>query len=149
MNTNIPIEIIKLEDKSYHIMIEVTINGTTKANLIIDTGASKSVFDKNFISDYAHNITEVDDNRSSGINAMINLAHIGYVNEFKIGELILPDFECLMLDLTHINDLYKNYADKFIAGLLGSDFLVAYNAVINYPLKKITLSSQYSNNNLS
>lgn len=140
MNSTIPIEIIKLEDKSYHIMIEATINKTQTATLIIDTGASKTVFDKTFISPFASEITEVEDNKSSGINAMIDSAHVGKIDQLSIGSFIKKEYLCLMLDLSHINELYKNYADKFIAGLLGSDFLVDHNAIIDYHDKKLTLN---------
>lgn len=119
-------------------MVEVTLNATTKASLIIDTGASKTVFDKNFISPIASNIEAVEDNRSSGINAMIDEASVGTIDEFKIGDLTINNYQCLMLDLSHINELYKNYADKYIAGLLGSDFMVENKAIINYAEKSIT-----------
>lgn len=140
MKTSLPIELITLEDESYHLMVDVYINNQKTGHLIIDTGASKTVFDRRFISPFAKEVEDIEDNHSSGINAMITEAKTGKLPSLEFGELIIKDYQCLMLDLSHINELYKKYADKFIAGLLGSDFLLKYNAVIDYKKATLTLS---------
>ena len=45
MKTTIPFKIIKIDDEGFHLLIKVYINKKV-AHLLIDTGASKSVFDK-------------------------------------------------------------------------------------------------------
>lgn len=140
MTTTLPIRIIKLEDESYHLMVDVTINNETVGHLIVDTGASKTVFDKTFITPHLTEIEEIDDNHSSGINAMIDNAQIGQLELLSFGELILTNYQCLTLDLSHINALYKKYADKYIAGLLGSDFLLKYGAIIDYSKKTLSIN---------
>ncbi|MFA6400595.1 MAG: retropepsin-like aspartic protease [Salinivirgaceae bacterium] len=139
MKIKIPIELITLEDASYHIMVEAVFNKTIRGNLIIDTGASKSVLDFSFAESFAHSIEEVQDQNSSGINALIHQAHVGTIDKFQLGKLKIKDYQTVLLDLSHINQLYANYSDKTIAGLLGSDFLVEYNAVIDYGKKKLFL----------
>ncbi len=139
MKTNIPIEIIELEDASYHLMIEAKFNHKLSGNLIIDTGASKTVFDQNFVETFALNIEEIENQDSSGINAMITNAHIGIIDHFQVGKLKVENYQVLLLDLSHINHIYKKYSKKKIAGLIGSDFLVDHKAVINYGTKKLTL----------
>ena len=51
MITNVPIEILPIEDDGFHLMLKAKINGK-KANLIIDTGASRTVFDEILIKDF-------------------------------------------------------------------------------------------------
>ncbi len=140
MKLKIPIELITLEDASYHIMVEAVFNKSIRGNLIIDTGASKSVLDYGFVESFAHSIEEVTDQNSSGINALINQAHVGTIDKFQIGKLKIQDYQTVLLDLSHINQLYAKYSDKIIVGLLGSDFLVEYRAVIDYGKKRMTLN---------
>lgn len=140
MKTTLPIEIITLEDESYHIMIEVTLSKQLKGDLIIDTGASKSVFDKQFVSEYIEDIEDVEDNNSSGINAMLSEAQAGTLPSLLFNELELNNYKCILLDLSHINSFYKKHTNKQIAGLIGSDFLLKYNAVIDYKKATLTIS---------
>lgn len=140
MTITLPIEIIKLEDASYHLMIEALFIQNIQGNLIIDTGASKTVFDQQFVESFVVDLQDVDDKNSSGINAMITKATFGVIPEIKFGTLEIKNYQSLLLDLSHVNALYKKYTNKQIAGLIGSDFLVQYEAVIDYKQQKITLN---------
>ncbi len=46
----LPLEVIELDNLSYHILVEGEMNGLP-CNLIIDTGASRTVFDRNYFED--------------------------------------------------------------------------------------------------
>jgi hypothetical protein len=137
-STQIPIEIIELEDASFHIMVEARFK-KIKGNFIIDTGASKTVLDFTFGQSIADSIEKNEDKNSSGINAMISESHVANIPQLKIGRLKIENFPCVLLDLSHVNALYKKYCNKHIAGLIGSDFLVAHKAIINYDKKYLKL----------
>ncbi len=139
MQIEIPIEIIELEENSYHLMIEGAFNEELKGNLIIDTGASKTVFDSSFVSAFVTDIEELEENDSSGINATITNARTGIIPHIAFSTLKLEHYECLLLDLSHVNQVYQKYTDRQIAGLVGSDFLLKYKAVIDYEQKTLTL----------
>ena len=51
---SIPIEIIELETQSYHLIVKCTLNGEQSGDMVIDTGASKTVFDRDFVHNYQH-----------------------------------------------------------------------------------------------
>ncbi|MDG1476456.1 MAG: aspartyl protease family protein [Vicingaceae bacterium] len=51
MKTILPIEIFPIEDDGYHLKVEIVINGKP-ANLILDTGASRTVLDENRITEF-------------------------------------------------------------------------------------------------
>lgn len=51
MKLKIPIKIIELEPESFHLFIECKINRKL-ANILVDTGASKTVFDINRIPNF-------------------------------------------------------------------------------------------------
>ena len=71
---------------------------------------------------------------------MITQAKVGTIPEINFLGLKIETYKSLLLDLSHINELYKQYTDKQIAGLLGSDFLLEYEAVIDYGQQKMSLN---------
>lgn len=138
--TILPIEIIELEEESYHLFLEAQFSNAIKANLIIDTGASKTVFDKAFVHEFIIENQQRDEEiTSSGINNPINDIEFVVLSKITFGNLVIEKFPAATMDLTHINTLYKNFNKKYIAGLIGSDFLVSYNALISYKAKHIIL----------
>ena len=50
-NLTLPLEIIELDSLSYHILVEGNINDLP-CNIIIDTGASRTVFDRNYFEEH-------------------------------------------------------------------------------------------------
>lgn len=140
MITEIPIRIISLEENSYHLLVGARFNGSKTGQLIIDTGASKTVFDTNFVSELITDIKKVAEHTSSGINSMIPEAQIGTLPAFNIGKLHIKNYQSVLMDLSHVNKVYQEYTNNEIAGLLGSDFLLNYEAVINYHQKTLSLN---------
>lgn len=137
----LPIEIKKLEEKSYHLFIKVEFSENIIGDVVIDTGASKTVFDKTFVEKF---IKETKDNpgiTSSGINQNIEDIEFVSIEKIKLGKLCINDFNTAVMDLSHINKVYEKFGDKYIAGLIGSDFLVKYKAVISYKEKKLILEA--------
>jgi hypothetical protein len=55
-----------------------------------------------------------------------------------LGEKIVDNFSVGLIDLSNLNILYSQYTDYKIAGLIGSDFLLNHNAIIDY--ESLTLS---------
>ena len=133
----IPLNLIELDDQSYHLLIKASIN-SIPLNLIIDTGASKTVFDRKILEESlpAHE-SEIQNIRSSGIMADNIDSKMGIADIFRIGDLELNGYPVVMIDLDAINKLYLKIAGKKIHGLLGSDFLFEWDAIIDY--KKLVL----------
>jgi len=50
------------------------------------------------------------------------------------------DYEAVLLDLSHVNKSYEQIGLKQIEGVLGSDILLKYNAIIDYPKKELRLT---------
>jgi hypothetical protein len=132
MISNLPLEIIELDDASFHILVHGSINGLS-CNLIVDTGASRTVFDRN----YFENSVEIFDVRSEDLRtAGIMADHIetlqAKASEFRLDGFSVKDMTILLIDLAGINDLYESVTGKSIHGLLGSDFFFRYHAVIDF-----------------
>ncbi len=141
MKTTIPFKIIKIDDEGFHLLIKVYINKKV-AHLLIDTGASKSVFDKNRIKKFvSENKFELHDKLSTGLGSKKMIGHFTTFKKIKIGEMEIKDYTAFLLNLSSINESYEVMGLAPIDGVLGSDILVLKNAIIDY--KKQTLKFNY------
>lgn len=134
----VKLRLSKIDRKGCHISVTGKIKNK-KVNLIIDTGASQTVFDKNRIAEYiGHNEFEKVDSVSSGLGTNTMESHLVAIPDLKIGELFLPHQKMMLLDLSHVNQTYTMMKMKPIDGVIGGDILKAYKAVIDYDKKTIT-----------
>lgn len=132
MRIKIPIQIIELEPDNYHITISSTFADGTNVNWIIDTGASKTVFDKNLVEYYSILEGESDEIHTAGIEEQPQEISFALLKPIQFGKLNVENFKVALLDLSHINKLYLKAADIKVCGLIGGDFLMKYKAAINY-----------------
>jgi len=138
--TEIPIKIIELEKDNFHLLVIGKIGRSKKMYWIVDTGASRSVFDINEEQYYEKKtISEEEEYQSAGINPGKIQTGMGTIHNLKFGKLKIKEIDLVLIDLHHVNDIYKKY-DKdnlSIVGLIGSDILNKYGACINFPESKI------------
>lgn len=132
----IPLEIVEIDQGSYHIFISTIINDI-KRDIIIDTGASRTVFDKENISAHPIDI-DYDEIISSGLGPGKIDTLAGVLKNFTIGNHTWKKVNAIFMDLSHINELYAKMSDKRITGLIGGDFLFNTKARIDYQKKEIT-----------
>ena len=132
MEIKIPIEIVELEDNSFHIIVSLQI-GSIEGDFIIDTGASVTVIDK--LTPFSYEpLDDVSEINSGGVCGEIN--EVQLVN---ITALQIDNIHAAIIDLQYVNSLYDKHLQRRVAGLLGSDFLVRHEAVIDYGNKELTL----------
>lgn len=139
MAYKIPIELIELESENYHILVSSVFVDRKTGKWVVDTGASKSVFDKNLQEYIEHTDGVSEDLHSAGIGDEPMKGQIAQLKPLAFSGLKVPDMKVVVLDLSHINQLYASTAGIEICGLLGSDFLVRYGATIDYRRKRMSL----------
>jgi hypothetical protein len=61
------------------------------------------------------------------------------VDTFSIGKIILKNYLAILLDLSHVMTTYRQMGIQPVDGVLGSDILKKYKAVIDYRRKKLVL----------
>jgi predicted aspartyl protease len=138
---NVKIKMINIDRKGCHLAVNVKIN-RKKAFLIIDTGASQTVFDKNRIGEFlGHEQFEKVDSLSSGLGTNTMESHVVKVPKITIGEMELINERIILLDLSHVNQSYSMMKMKLIDGVIGGDMLKKYKAVIDYGKKMIVFNS--------
>lgn len=137
---DVDIEILNLNDDGFHPLVEVVLfNQTFKA--VVDTGASRTVLDKTTIETYVDETTLLmSDKLSTGLGTNSMESYTLSLERLHIGDLLISDIEVAVLDLSTINIAYETLSMTPVIGVIGGDILVQYNAVINYPLKKISFS---------
>jgi hypothetical protein len=134
---SVPLKLIELDNQSFHLLVEAEINHTP-LNLIIDTGASRTVFDRKIlVKRIKGRRLEMQNVKSAGIMADQIKSRMAIAEIFRIGDLELKNYQVIMIDLDAINKLYLKLAGEKIHGLLGSDFLLKMRARIDY--KKLVL----------
>ncbi len=149
MKTKIPIEIVKLDDNGgCHLFMKVKFNEETSKEVVIDTGASVSCFDGLILEKFISKIDEIDkkdDLQPTGITDTKLNVKKAILEKICFGSLNLENYPIVLLDLTHINNMYEMYFSEKkqkklqICGLIGSDFLRKFNAIIDYKNQFLTL----------
>lgn len=139
MKTIIPIQVFAIEDDGYHLKIIITINGAM-ANMILDTGASRTVFDESRIANFLDQDTiEAQDRLSTGLGTNTMESKQTVIDKLQIGTITITDYNAAVLDLTHVNQSYERLEIAPIDGVLGGDILNDYKAVIDYERKELVL----------
>lgn len=134
----IPLLIVELEHDNYHILIEGKFTDGCSGFWVIDTGASKTVFDKNLI-DYYEIIESdnQDDYQSAGINQGMMETSVGKLAHVSFNELEIKNRKVALIDLSHVNEIYEKYTPYKIAGLIGGDILMNFACTIDYANKTL------------
>mgnify|MGYP006302145585 FL=1 len=132
MKIKIPLQLIELEDENYHLVVASVFEDKSYGYWVLDTGASKTVFDKNLSEKYSAKGEETDQLHTAGIGEHPIETRIAHLHPFSLGKLNVNRLRVALLDLSHINHYYSGAANMQICGLLGSDFLMKYQAVVNY-----------------
>ncbi len=136
----IPINVISIESDGFHIIADGLINGKS-ARFVVDTGASRTVFDKERILDYIDN-PEFNEKEglSAGIGGTDISSFIFKLEELSFGELSVKDYQAVAMDLSNVNNSYAMLNIPPVDGVLGGDLLYKHKAVISYKLKKMRLT---------
>lgn len=133
------IKLLNIENDGYHLSIKGKINGKV-ANLLIDTGASRTVFDLNRIDKFINKKDlKKNDQLSTGLGTSSMVSHVSEIKKLDLGGLIIANYDAIFIDLSHVNKSYENIKLKPIDGVIGSDILLQFKAVVNYDKMELVL----------
>lgn len=128
----INLTILEIDGGGTHIAVKCRINGK-KTVLLIDTGASNSVFDSESDIFLSSEMKSVDDNgMGSGFNSELPQLVRGKIESIKLGRMEIKNLNVFFTPMNHINNLYKKLKLPRITGILGSDLLLEYNAIVDF-----------------
>ncbi len=136
MRQEISFEIIELEEQTYHPLINACFIGLENHFWVIDTGASKSVFDESLNGYFMAG--DEDTVMATGLGKEVVETNSGKITELILGGINFGALKVALVDFKHINAEYAKFSDKKIVGLIGCDFLCARKAIVD--LEKQILS---------
>ncbi len=136
----VPLQLLDIEGEGFHIMVKGTIHGK-EANFLIDTGASRSVFDPDTITAFIDDIQfQKKEGMAAGLGSSDLESATFVIDTFLLGELEIHDYEAVALDMENVHEMYDTLGLPHIDGIIGGDLLKRYKAVINYRYKKMRLT---------
>jgi len=141
MTVTVALQIIDLNEDGFHPLLNIKLFGK-KFTVVLDTGASKTAFDKTLLQQANKSaiITETSIlSTGLGTNSMASFTAV--VPDMRIGRLKIPEFEVAVLDLSTINIAYAQMGHPQVLGVIGGDILTKYKAVINYGKNTLKLYS--------
>lgn len=140
MKTTIPLQIIDLHEDGFHLLVEAVVFGRD-FKLVLDTGASKTVFDQAWLKEIDSEIIIEESSRLStglGTNDMASFTTL--ISDLQLGELQVPPFRVAVLDLSTINYAYEQLNHPRVLGVLGSDLMMNYKAIIDYGEQRLLMN---------
>jgi len=141
MVVTVPLQIIDLNEDGFHPLLNIKVFGK-KFIVVLDTGASKTAFDKTLLQQANRSALITESSILStglGTNSMASFTAV--MHDMRIGRLKIPEFEVAVLDLSTINFAYAQMGHPQVLGVIGGDILMQYNAVINYGKRTLRLYS--------
>jgi hypothetical protein len=136
---SIPLNIIDLHGDGFHPVLDILIfNKPFK--VVLDTGASRTAFDRDLLIQANEGANIIASERlSTGLGTNTMESSTAIIENIWIGDLIIPEMEVAVLDLSAINVAYRELGHPEVLGVLGSDMLMKYNAVIDFGKKLLKL----------
>lgn len=141
----IPFRLLDIEGEGFHVMIQGRINGV-EANFLVDTGASRSVFDPNTITRFVQQPEFVKkEGITTGLGGSDLESSTFIIDTLSFGDIELHHYEAVAIDMSDIHESYAKLGLPHIDGILGGDLLYRLKATINYRLRKIRFTKPRSN----
>jgi hypothetical protein len=139
--TVIPIEILKIEDAlrdGFHVLCRVHIMDK-EFRMLIDTGASQTIFDIKKTKKISQNIPESNNQRITTLGVDNIESKYVLIDNIRIGDIVIENYKTILLDISDLNNHFKNNYFPEIDGIIGGDILMKYNAIIDYKKRTLTL----------
>ncbi len=136
----IPLDLIRMAPGGCHLMLHATISNW-KANVLIDTGASKSVMDIFQAEKYLdHPEINSFENHFTGMGAAKIKTWYTIIPSLSIGPTTIKDMQMLLIDMQDIRQSYARQDLPRIDMVMGGDLLLQLGAVIDYPNRALIIT---------
>ncbi|WP_245584812.1 retropepsin-like aspartic protease [Pedobacter glucosidilyticus] len=137
----IPLELINLQGDGFHLLVEVVVYGQN-FQAVLDTGASKSAFDKEIIESLAFNdIIHLPNQHAVGLGTTTMERYVANFSELKIGDFLIKNYEAPVFDLSAVKYAYEQLNLPPVIGVIGGDILMDYQAKIDYESLTLVLKA--------
>ncbi|WP_298634753.1 aspartyl protease family protein [uncultured Umboniibacter sp.] len=118
------------ENRFGHFIVNGQLN-SIPVDILVDSGATTTVVDQSFVK-RINASTRESSIRAVGLGGSQGYLEIADFNDFTLGEQILEASEMKVMNLEHINRVYRSKDVRTLSAIIGSDYLKAHNAIIDY-----------------
>jgi hypothetical protein len=132
----VPLILVNLQDNGFHILVEIVVFGE-RLFAVLDTGASRSVFDKTLLEKHLPALRENDEQQAATIFSSATTLE-GTIPLLQIGNLKLSNYNTVAIDLKGVSETYIQLGHPSISGIIGGDILVQFNCKIDYKKQLLT-----------
>lgn len=136
---SLPLQVISLDGDGYHLLVEIKLFGETHM-AVVDTGASRSVFERTLILAHAGDVEHVPANQASTLFAVAETIQ-ATIPLLKIGRLKLSNYDAVAIDLSSVTTTYAQFGHPAIAAIIGGDILMEHHAKIDYVKKTLRFTN--------
>ncbi len=140
MRKTIPFSLVQIENDGFHPIVKAYYN-RHPLNLVIDTGASRTVVNKSMLTHLKPIENEHIEPLAAGINAQQFSVSLYTIDRFTISHIRFTNFEVFGADLSGLAKMYKSMVGFPLHGMLGSDFLIKYNAQLDFKKRVMIVST--------
>ena len=134
---SVPLILINLQGDGFHLLVEIVVF-KEKLFAVLDTGASRSVFDKSLMEKHIKELSMSEETQAATIFSTSSTLQ-GIIPKLKIGRLLLKNYHSVGLDLQSVSDTYLQLGYPPISGIIGGDILMEFNAKIDYKKRILRL----------
>lgn len=138
MIIKIPLTIIDLLDDGFHPLLDIRLFNRTYT-VVLDTGASKTAFDKTLLQEHDDALILASDKLSTGLGTNDMESFTAIIPNLHVGGLHIQNIQVAVLDLSTINIAYRQLDHPEVLGVLGGDILMKHKAVIDYGKRELRL----------
>ncbi len=103
---SVPLTLINLQDDGFHLLVEIVVFGQNIL-AVVDTGASRTVFDKTFIETHITDLQNNEEEVHATTLFTTSSTLQATIPKLKIGSLVIKDYESVALDLEAVNQAYE------------------------------------------
>ena len=140
----VPLLLISLEDFANVMpLVEVEVAGQ-RMKMVLDTGASHTCMDRDRVKSFKVHPPSAD-HAVMGIGGHRLSNFFCSLPTFQIGGLLLQNYQVVAVRMRNVNRMLKKLGREPLGGLLGSDFLQKYHAVISYEMSVLRLQDELEN----
>ncbi len=126
------LEFLDIDGEGCHLVVNVLINGSI-ARMILDTGASRTVINASSVNKFkGYNLPSETSLKSIGIEGISSSHREALFDLIELDDVKLENPILATLDMTHVNNAYKERGFDPVDGLLGGDILRVAKATIDY-----------------
>jgi len=127
----VPLKLINLQDDGFHLLVEVVVF-KEKHFAVLDTGASRSVFDKSLIEQHLSETLQVSEEINAATLFTTTTTIQATIPEVRLGSLKIKNYETVAFDLQSVSETYQQFGHPPVMCIIGGDILMQYKAIIDY-----------------